>query len=208
MEYIIGKYDSDEKNLEKTVEKLLIYRGAMNLVSFEKDETKKMEARAVAVALSFAVMNPEIAPVLQQGIIAAWVYIESVMDVRTLLSGGKIPIIKTSAEWTSGILSLPACLKVEAKAKTSASGMDYQGCLCAMLTMVSEKNAGLRALDLIENELRLYPDYRNIRMDSVLYCASAELPFSGAPTFGSMVTIAQPPDAYTFLQKAEMSYLE
>ena len=208
LEYVVGKDDSDDANLEKTIEKLLVYRGAMNLPVLMSDPRRMGEAHAVAVALAGASLNPALVEIVYAGIVAAWVYIESVMDVRALLAGDKIAITKSHAQWTSEILALPACLSVNARAMPSTQGVDYRGCLVAMLTITSKEEAGMRAMDLIENEIRLHNGYRDVRLDNFIYAAKLHYRYLGVPIFGSLVSVGQPMDQYRFEQDKSMSYLE
>ena len=208
LEYIVGKEIGYKDNLAGVVEKLITYRGAMNMASILEDETKLSEAHAVAVALGGISANPLIVEAINAGVIAAWVYIESVMDARTLLRGGKIAIIKTPADWTSQILSLPACMNINALAKESPSGINYKACLSAIMSMTSGDQIALRALDLVENELTQKEGYKSVKMDNMLYDATIEYRFSGAPIFGSLVVIGRAPNGYGFVEKKRMSYIE
>ena len=208
LEYVIGGEDSDKENLAETVERLLVYRGAMNLISFPRGGDKTAKTQAVAAALAAAVANPLIEPVLTTGVTAAWVYAESVLDVRTLLRGGKVAVIKSPEEWTSDLYALGACLDMDYRARESNSGVDYQSCLIAMLTMVSHDKVGLRALDVIENELRQLPDYRNVKLDNFVYCGTASFGYKANPVFGSLVTVGRKPGGYSFVDEESMNYIK
>lgn len=207
VEYLIGGENSDKENLAQTVEELLVFRGAMNLGSLVSDPKKMAEAESVALALAGATLNPAIVEAVQAGIVAAWVYVESILDIRTLLDGGKVAIVKTPADWTSSILSLPACLNVEMKARESRQGVSYESALTAMLVLVSDKKLGLRAMDVLENELHGYEDYQAVKADNLIYRVKADYQYRGMPVFGSLVTIGTPPDGYEFLAEEEMSYV-
>ena len=44
-----------------------------------------------------------------QGILLAWAYGEAIMDIRTLISGGKVPLVKNAEDWKlslSGLMQL------------------------------------------------------------------------------------------------------
>lgn len=208
LEYVVGAEDSDKANLAETMERLLVFRGTMNLMSILKDGEKKGKAKGVAVTLVGATANPVIIKAVESGIIAAWVYAESVLDIRTLLSGGKIAVVKTQTDWTSDLFSLAECMDMDFKAKENNSGVDYQTCLIAMLTLVSQKEIGLRTLDVIENNLRQMEDYRNVKMDNFVYCARVDYGYKAVPVFGSLVTVGQKPDGYIFQSEERMNYIE
>ena len=60
------------------------------------DSGKKAEAEALAFALSVILLIPEGTEILKQLILLAWAAGESVADIRTLLLGGRVPLIKTA----------------------------------------------------------------------------------------------------------------
>lgn len=208
LEYVIGAEDSDKANLAATVERLLVFRGVMNLASLVKDGEKVAEANAVAMALVGVTANPVIIKAVESGVIAAWVYAESVLDIRTLLSGGKIAVVKTPVDWTSDLFAFAEYMDMDFRAKENTNGIDYQTCLITMLTIVPQKEIGLRALDVMENNLRQIKDYRNVRMDNFVYCAKVNYGYRAVPVFGSLVTAGQKPDGYAFWSEKRMNYIE
>ena len=206
LEYVIGAEDSDKANLAETVEQLLVFRGAMNLASLLKDGEKRAEVKAVAVALAGASVNPAVIKAVEAGVTAAWVYAESVLDIRTLLDGGKIAVVKTPADWTSDLLSLTQCVDMDYKAKESADGIRYQTYLIALLSVIPQKKIGLRALDVIEQELRQTKEYSKVKMDNFIYCATVDYRYKAVPVFGSLVTTGRGPEGYSFSDKESLDY--
>ena len=63
------------------------------------DETKKNEIRIAAAALCALILQPGLAPLMEGAILLAWAYAESIYDVKSLLSGGRIPLLKDSGSW-------------------------------------------------------------------------------------------------------------
>lgn len=198
LEYIISGKDDDKSNLESVVTRILALRSAANLGSLMADGAKLAQAESLAISLGGISANPVVVELIKVGIIAAWVYVESILDVRTLLSGGKIVIVKTPADWTSTLPTLGACLSGAYKAKESETGISYKGYLGGMLLLISKKDCSFRAMDLIENELHTMEDYKQVKMDNMIVYAELEGGYEAYPVFGSFVTVGTPLDNLKF----------
>ena len=208
MEYIVSGHLSDQENLRAAVKKLLLMRELENLVALAGDTAKMAEAESMGAAASAAILNPELAPLITAAIVGAWAYVESVLDVRLLLSGGSVPIIKTPAQWTSNLATLPEYLDTNVKAIDVPGGIDYTGYLFILMHTVSSKKLGLRPLDLMECELNMYEDYANVRMDNMLIEARYHVTMTSAPIFLSLAPLVSPKlSTYEFIQEPMLSYL-
>jgi hypothetical protein len=208
VEYIICGKDSDEENLRSVVKRLLAMREAENMLSLSKDSTRRGEAEAMAATVSAAVLNPELEPVITLAILAAWSYVESVLDVRLLLSGGKVPLVKSPNEWTSELALLPEYFDTDVKARNVGDGIDYKGYLFALLTVTGSKKSGLRPLDIMEEELHRYEDYGNVRMDNMLTEATLSITMTGTPLFLSFAPLVSTElSTYEFEEENILSYL-
>ena len=73
-----------------TVDRLLLIRDGLNMASIMSMPDKQAEAEALAIAMAGASVNPAIIEAVKYGILAAWAYVESVLDIRALLDGDKI----------------------------------------------------------------------------------------------------------------------
>lgn len=160
MEYLIGGKNSDIDNLKATVNRLLLLREGVNLLYLETHPEKNQQAMQVALALTSAMANPELAEPVKQAILAAWAYAESISDVRILLNGGKVSIVKTDAEWHTDLQHLGSSLQ-NADGGQNQNGLSYAGYLQILLRTVPEKKLVYRCMDLIEHNL-------NVRMDEMI----------------------------------------
>lgn len=75
-------------------------------------------------------MVPEIGELLAATLILGWAFAESVYDVKELLAGEKIPLLKTDATWHYGLSSalqgeLPGTSEEDASGSDSP-GMGYE----------------------------------------------------------------------------------
>lgn len=130
LEYVIGGKASDRENLETVVRLLTAYRFMPNYGYILKDETKKAEAGALALVLSTLIIMPELKEPIQQAILMAWAFKDSMMDVRSLLVGEKVPLLKTKED--------------------SEEGLSYREYLRILLFLKSQEESTMRCLDIVE----------------------------------------------------------
>ena len=84
LEYILAGRESDKGNLETVAKKLVMLRFVPNYIYLQTSSTKQAEARAAAGTLCTLLAVPAVTEAAAQGILLAWAYGESVMDVRSL----------------------------------------------------------------------------------------------------------------------------
>lgn len=109
----------------------------------------------------------------------AWAFGESLLDVRQLLMGGKVPLVKTDQSWVlslSNLGKLPEILKEGQK--DQGSGLDYPGYLRLLLAAGSSKEQVLRTMDVAEQEMRCMAGKENFRMDLCVSYLQVEMKFS------------------------------
>ena len=72
------------------------------------------------------------------------------LDIRALLDGDKISLIKSEATWTSTIDNFPTLLSGWSKAKScDAGGLDYKQYITSLLLFESGKTMAMRAMDTL-----------------------------------------------------------
>lgn len=152
LEYLLEGKQSDMENLETVAKKLCNIRFGINYAFLLSDQTKQAEAEALASTMSILLSSPALVPVMKQGIILAWAYGEAMMDVRSLLEGEKVPLVKSQETWK---LSLEYLLDIDEKGlpideKKEGTGLTYEEYLQMLLLTKSREEITMRALDLIE----------------------------------------------------------
>lgn len=157
LEYLLEGKESDAANLEAVTNKICLFRVAANYGYLLTDTEKQAEAEALAGTLCMLFISPEIIPVVKQALLLAWAYGESVMDVRTLLVGKKVPLIKSRESWQ---LSLSALMKLGEEGelrdgRDAEDGYSYEKYLQALLFLEKKEVLTMRALDLVEQNLRV-----------------------------------------------------
>lgn len=175
LEYVIGGKHSDQENLKKTVQELLAVRTAANMVHLLTDSVKQTQVHQMAVIIASAVALPFLEGIISLALQGAWAFGESVLDIRCLLKGGNVPLVKSSESWKLSLENLGNILEVlnqeEGKEK---AGMDYQEYLRLLLFMKGSQSRLDRTIDLAEQEMRA-GGQENFRMDLCVYALEAEM---------------------------------
>lgn len=164
VEYILAGQDTDWENLEQTAKKLLRWREAANVIYILSDTAKVAEAEAAALALAAVTMLPALAEPVKYTILFAWAYVESLQDVKTLLSGGRVPLMKTAADWKTGL----NCIKNVRGSLTEdggGTGLNYKEYLQIMLFLQDKTTRTYRAMDIMEMDIRRTPGNARFRLD-------------------------------------------
>lgn len=208
LEYILCGKNTDRENLAATVERLLFIREVENLIALNSDKARVAEAKSIAAAATAVLMHPELEEVVSYGLLVAWAYMESVLDVRLLLEGGKVPFIKTSQEWTSNLSELPTYLDVNVKAKDCERGLSYKQYLFGLFTLESQKNISYRAMDLVEEALHQKEHYDHVSLDLFLVEANIKMTLCSHPMFLVFIPLYQKDiSLYEFCYEKKMTYL-
>lgn len=189
IEYIIGGNDTDEENLKAVVNRILLIREAANMAYIMESPQKQSEVTALATSLGAISANPLVIEAIKYGLIAGWAYCESILDLRALLDGDTIPLVKTDVSWTSDLKSIATLLSGNQKAKSSKTGINYKGYLGTLLLMDSNKTKCFRAMDLQENTIRQVEGYSNFKMDNAICSMSVEMKYSYYTLFMSFVNL-------------------
>lgn len=207
-EYVLCGNDSDIDNLKGTIELLLACRIGENMTSILTDKDKQDKAMELATLIVGFTMNEGIIKAVQFGILAAWTYIESLMDVRALLDGEKLSIVKSSSEWTSSLTTLPACIEVHSKAKGAEHGFSYGEYLLFLSYIHSLDELGLRSLDVLENALRSHEEYAFTFVDQMAAEATLTAEFTAAPIFFGVIPHPNGGfDEYRLKREEKVTYL-
>lgn len=189
VEYLLGGKEKDADNLKIVAAELLAMREVLNMAAIKASPEKEAEASALALTLAGASANPLVIEAVKYGIIASWAFAESVLDVRTLLSGGKISIEKSDVDWTSNVHMLPELLSGWTVAKDCPQGLDYAQYLSILLLFKSGNTLSMRAMDVQEASVRLQAGYENFQMDHVVCETKLTATYEFRPVFLGFVTL-------------------
>ncbi len=188
LEYLLCGKGTDVDNLEGCVMRIIGIREVANLLYLMTDAAKQSEAMAAATAIAGASLNPAIVEIVKLGLLAAWAFAESVLDVRTLLNGGSIPLIKNSAQWTSDLLHLPSVFTGSVQAESSG-GLDYTSYVGLLLFSQDSGRLAYRAMDLQESAVRMLDGYHDFCIDHMVLDAEITACYRAHSIFLGMESI-------------------
>ncbi|MCH5340783.1 MAG: hypothetical protein J1E01_04910 [Acetatifactor sp.] len=153
IEYLIAGKENDIDNLRSVANRICALREAANAIYLWNDPVKNTEVELAAQAIGAALGLPAIAPVLKVTMILGWAYAESVYDVKTLLSGGRVPLMKDEASWHYG---LTTALSGElGDSSQGGYGMSYEDYLRVFMTLIDIDKLTGRAMDMVEADIRM-----------------------------------------------------
>lgn len=162
VEYILYGNKTDKNNLKSTVTEIAGIRSGINMIYLFTDSEKKQAAYTMAAGLVGFSGIEALVRLTQFAIMYVWSYAEGIADVKTLLSGGKVPITKNKTTWQTSIDNLFA--KEINKNPNSQKGMGYEDYLRFLLFAADDGEKAARTMDNVEmymvnrgdNDFRLY----------------------------------------------------
>jgi len=177
-EYLLAGKAEDRECLKEITNRLVLARTALNMLSILQDAEKKAEAEALAalIAGTTVVLAPLVS-VLYYLILTVWAMMEAIADVRCLLSGGKVPLMKGPEDWTISLSGLVEQGKdaVSAGTEGTGHGMAYRDWMRLALLLTDKKTLRYRMMDMCQENLR--EQNGDFRMGECLFRMEAE--FSG-----------------------------
>ncbi len=153
LEYVVAGKENDRENLTSVVHRLLWVREAMNLAYLATDSSSRSLASSAAAALVGWTGLPFLVAGLSALILAAWSYGESLVDVRSLLAGECVPLLKDAESWRlslNGLVSLSASVRTE---EQKEEGLSYEDYLRLLLLTVGQEEKSYRAMDVIQRQM-------------------------------------------------------
>jgi hypothetical protein len=152
IEYLIAGKDSEKENLGMVFWRMIALRFVMNAACVYQDPAKEKEAALLAASILGVTGFPPAVVVVKNLLLLALAYGESVIDVRNLAEGKKIPAVKTSSDWQ---LSFAGLATLNCKRKPVKQGMSYEDYLLLLLISQKDKRQKyFRMMDLMEQNIR------------------------------------------------------
>lgn len=207
IEYLLGNQSSDIENLKIVATEILAIREAANFMYLISNPSKIAKVESAAALVGATSLNPILAEVLKVGLLTAWAFAESVLDVRALLSGKRIPLLKSDETWTTELENIGEVLNGYPMAKESTWGMDYKSYLRVLLLMHNEQEIAMRAMNVQEGTIReIYQD-NTFCLDELLVAVSMEITYGYNPVFPFLEVIdAEKRWKYQVLGKESYGY--
>lgn len=185
VEYLIGGKETDEDNLADVVQRLLTIREGLNFVHILSDPQKRAEARNLAMVITGAAAVTPLLLVTAFFVMSVWALGESLMDVRGLLAGKKVVLIKSKEDWTMDLDSLLAMGKSrDVGTGGGERGLHYLSWLKILMFLEKIVPQEYRMMDLMQMNLML--DQRSFRMRRGVYQAGIKTKVCGKHVFFSL----------------------
>lgn len=180
LEYLAAGKDSDKSNLSSVVTRLVAIRHVPNYACIMKDAAKQTEIEAIAASIAAVTGLPFLEPIAKAILTECWVLAESANDVKILLKGEKLSILKTESNWRTSLRNLGG-----ATDKGDASGFKYEIYLGLLLALVDRDDAVYRTMDLIQ--MNICKNYnKEFRMNKGLMSFKSTVSFESEPLFTAM----------------------
>ena len=183
LEYLIGEKSSDIENLKAVATKLLAIREAVNFIYLLSNPVKMAQAESVATLIAGASLNTVLIEAVKVGILTAWALAESILDVRALLSGKRIPLLKSDETWTTELAKLSEIMEGYPMAKESTWGLNYENYLGVLLLMEKEEEVAMRAMNAQEATVRMTYEDDAFGIDTLLVNTKVKIAYSYKPVF-------------------------
>ena len=186
IEYIIGGKDTDYENLKVVVNQLLAMREAANFAYLMSCPSKIEAANVVALSIVGGTLNPMLVGMVKLAVLAAWAFAESILDIRTLLTGGQIVLLKGDGNWTLDLDDVTNLGTDYIKAKNCANGLTYEEYLGILLLFKEETQMAKRTMDMQELTLRTVYNREDMHFEDWMVEADVEFTYRYSPIFFSI----------------------
>ncbi len=170
VEYLLEGKDSDKENLESVVNKLIWMRIGVNYACIYQSVSMKAEVSAMALSIATAAAVPVLQPAIEQALILGWAYGETIMDIRSLLSGKRVPLVKTQADWQLGLSGLMTLGSTEDsyESKDVEGGISYEEYLSILLYLEDKEVLLMRGLDMLEQRMQYTEGLTYFKVDQCI----------------------------------------
>lgn len=170
LEYILCGKKSDVENLEGVANRLLLFRESMNFAYLLTDGEKEAEALALATALIGYLANPLLVEALKYALLIAWSFAESVIEVKELFAGKKVPFLPNYNTWKLSLSQITTYKDYVPSETKEENGLDYKGYLRLLLTIESKEKKKMRCMDMMESVIKMKSGNQNFSIDNC-FCA-------------------------------------
>lgn len=174
LEAILSGKGSDRENLKSAAAKIQGIRQISNLIYLMENSKKSAEADQAGLYIATLMTQPELAPVMSFLLKNLWAYAEGIADVRCLLSGGKVPLVKDDSSWKLSISSLADIESALDRSEEGGQGLDYRTYLKMLMVTEDQEKMTSRMMTMTEYGMRMGPE-ANFRMDNMVDALSVEL---------------------------------
>lgn len=167
-EYLLHGREIDADNLWETAKRLLELRTGANLLGIFMEEERSAAVKEVSATLASAIGNPEAEPLIYAALLLIWAEAEGIYDVKMILNGEGVSLLKTPDEWLLNMTWLSEIAsqskiteedwQVRGEGVVSDAGagtkLFYKDYLRILLWLEEEENLTLRFMDIVESDIK------------------------------------------------------
>ncbi len=163
IEYLCCGKDSDCDNLASMARRIMVIREAANMATLYASPTKIYIIEALCSLLATLLEIPEATDLFVAIVVACWANFESLMDLKILFKGGKVPLIKTPEQWITGV---EAALNGTFGDAEYSEGLSYEDYLRIFMYLTGEKKVMKRFMSILEMDVRKTGHNEYFRIDN------------------------------------------
>ena len=172
------------------LQKLLLIREGCNYAFCAADVQMSSEAGALAEILMGWTGIPALVSILKHSLLLGWAYAESLLDVRELMEGGRIPLKGTKETWLLSIDQLVNINELLEHGRGSRKeGLDYHGYLRLLMYLQGCNAQKKRGLELIELRVRSQTGLSNFQADHLVVAVHDQTEWHIPPLFSSVTGV-------------------
>lgn len=160
IEYLAEGRESDLENMGAVAERIFRWRFADNAKRALADGDLRSQAQAAANELQAVQLKGEFEEPVVQSILYACAFLESIGDLKALYAGGKVPLRKGAHQ-----MSVDKVLGGALYTWEGSDGFGYGQYLAGMLALMDEELLNLRAMDIMEMDMRFRKGNAGFCMD-------------------------------------------
>ena len=166
IEYMVSGLGSDMDNFMLVVSRIMAIRYAIDFLYILSDEEKCNMAEAVATVISIYTFTEGLIDVYKALLLMMWAGMEAQYDVRCILAGSRIELIKTKENWHSTVED--GQILVMNDTDGDESGLSYDDFLRIFMLLTKGETLCARAMDMMEADIRLTPGNSTFRIDACI----------------------------------------
>lgn len=188
IEYLLTGKESDIENLKSVVEAIFAVREVANTCYLYSNQECRLIAETLASVLATAMMIPEAAEVIEHILLFGWAFAESVYDIRCIMDGGRIPLMKTADTWhynLNSALNIGMELVMPAEEK---EGLAYEDYLRIFMFLENPDKLTVRAMNMVEADIRATEGNEYFRLDGCLDAVEAVVRVKSAYGYDCEIT--------------------
>ena len=209
VEYLLYGKASDEDNLKAVLNRLMWIREGMNILYLAQCAEKMELVHSMAMLMAGWTEIPVLVVLTEVGLVAAWAYAEALMDVKTLLAGNRVPVVKSEETWALGLENVGDFMRGSATApEKGGEGLSYKEYLRLLLYLSDATDTTYRAMDLIQAEMQKHDPA--FKMSAAVSQMKVEITAGSSPLFSRIPLVwnmgAHHMDLYFYKQEFSFSY--